>query len=107
MRLQVGICGVEKPAGALGTQGLKGVGNLGAAVIAGAGIAFDGLVRKDGALRVQNGPADDIFRGDQLDVLMLSTRCRMPTRPRHAPITSIIATLRRSSLSRTVAWMPT
>ena len=48
------------------------IDDLAAAVVAAAGIAFRVFVGQDGALGLQHGGGDDVFRGDQLDLILLA-----------------------------------
>ena len=58
--------------GALDGEGLGDVDELAAAVVAPAGIALGVLVGQHRALRVQDRAADDVLRGDQLDLVALA-----------------------------------
>ena len=69
IRLDVGEAAGEQLAGALDRQIFRDVDELAAAVIAPAGIAFRVLVGHHRALRLQHRARDDVFRGDQLDLV--------------------------------------
>ena len=72
MGLDIGEGAVEQLAGALNGEGFGHVHILAAAIIAPAGIAFGVFVGHDRALRLQHGARDDVFRGDQLDFVLLA-----------------------------------
>ena len=62
----------EEPAGPLDRQVLGDVDELAAAVVAPARIALGVLVGHHRALRLEHGAADDVLRGDQLDLVALA-----------------------------------
>ena len=70
--LDVGEAAVEQLAGALDRERLGDVDELAAAVIAPARIAFGVFVGHDRALRLEHGAGDDVFRGDELDLVALA-----------------------------------
>ena len=71
VRLDVGEAGAEQLLGALDRERLGDVDPLAAAIVARARIAFGVFVGHHRALRFQHGAADDVFRGDQLDLMAL------------------------------------
>ena len=73
MRLDVGIFGTEQRLGAVDGQLLGHVDEFAAAVIALAGIALGVFVGQLAALRFHHCRAGVVFRGDQLDVILLAT----------------------------------
>ena len=60
--------------GHLGRQPLDDVDEVGAAGVAPAGVALDGLVGQDRALRLQDGEADNVLGGDQFDLILLAAK---------------------------------
>ena len=88
--LDVGELAGEQLAGALDRQPFRDVDELAAAVIAPAGIAFGVFVGQHRPLRLQHSARDDVFRGDQLDLVALAAesrdrpRARFPDRRRRA-----------------------
>jgi hypothetical protein len=58
--------------GAVAGQVLDDVGELAAAVVALAGIAFGVLVGEDGARGLEHGAADEVLRGDHLQAFVLA-----------------------------------
>ena len=72
VRLHVGKAGAEQFLGALDRQRLGDVDPFAAAVIARARIALGVFVGHHRALRFQHRAADDVFRGDQLDLVALA-----------------------------------
>ena len=72
MRLHVGVFGAEQLLRAVARQVLDNVGELAAAVIAFAGISLGILVREDGARGFEHGFADEVFRGNQFQALVLA-----------------------------------
>ena len=79
VRLHVGVLGAEQRLGARDGGALDDVDELAAAVVAPARIAFGVLVGQHRAGRLEHGAADEVFRGDQLEavVLPLASRCRI------------------------------
>src|SRR5690606_8495748 len=73
VRLNISEFAVEELLGALDGEFLDDVDELAAAVVALARIAFRILVGQDRTLRLENGARDDVFRGDQLDLVALAT----------------------------------
>ena len=69
--LHVGVIGAEEFLCPLDGDVLHHVHALAAAVVALAGVALGVLVGEDGAGGGQDGGADDVLRGDELDVLLL------------------------------------
>ncbi len=72
MGLHVGVFGAEDLLGAIAGEVLDDVGELAAAVIALAGVAFGVLVGEDRAGGFEDGFADEVFRGDQFEAFMLA-----------------------------------
>ena len=72
VRLDVGEAAAEQLLGALDGQGLDRVRRPAALVIAPPRIAFGIFVGQHRALRLEHRAADDIFRGDQLDLVLLA-----------------------------------
>ncbi len=72
VRLDVGEAAAEQLLRPLDGEGLDRVGRSAALVVAAAGIAFGIFVGQHRALRLEHRPADDIFRGDQLDLRLLA-----------------------------------
>ena len=70
--LDVGPLGVEDGLGALDGQGLGDVDDLAAAVVAAARVALRVLVGQDRALALQDGPGNEVLRGDHLQGLALA-----------------------------------
>ena len=70
--LDVGMVGAKELAGALAGDALGDVNFLAAAVIASAGIALGILVGQAGAHGDHHSLADNVFRGDELDVALLT-----------------------------------
>ena len=81
IRLHVGEAAAEQLAGALDRQLLGDVDELAAAVIAPAGIAFGVFVGHHRPLRLQHRARDDVFRGDQFDLVALTAELELD-RPR-------------------------
>ena len=75
--LDVGEAAGEQLAGALDRQVLGDVDELAAAVIAPAGIAFGVFVGHHRALRLEHRLGDDVFRGDQLDLVALTAELQL------------------------------
>ncbi len=71
VRLHIGEFAAEQLLRPLDGERLGDVDELAAAVVAPAGIAFGILVGHHRALRLEHRPRDDVFRGDQLDVILL------------------------------------
>ncbi len=74
MRLDVGEGAVEQLLGAFDGQPFDVIGVFAATVITTTGIALGILVGQDGALRFQNGLRDDVFRGDQFNLVLLAVQ---------------------------------
>ena len=72
VRLHVGMLGAEKLLGAVARQVLDHIGELAAAVVALAGIAFGVFVGEHRARRFEHGLADEVLRGDQLQAFVLA-----------------------------------
>src|SRR5262245_36032076 len=72
MRLHVGELAAKQLCQPLDRQALDHIDVLAAAVVALARQPFRVFVREHGALRLEDGAADDIFRGDQLDLVALA-----------------------------------
>ena len=81
IRLHIGEPAREQPAGALDRQSLRDIDILAAAVIAPAGIPFRVFVGHHRALRLQHGARDDVFGGDQFDLVALAAQLQLD-RPR-------------------------
>ena len=71
VRLHVGEIRAEQFFGAIDRERLGDVDPFAAAVIARARIAFGVFVGHHRALRFQHRAADDVFRGDQFDLMAL------------------------------------
>ena len=84
VRLHVGVLGAEELLGAVARQVLHDVGELAAAVVALAGIAFGVLVGEDAAGGFEHRFGGEVLAGDQLElgVLALRLRAGWPRRPR-------------------------
>ena len=72
VRLHVGEVAAEQLLGPLDRQFLGDVDELAAAIVALARIALGIFVGHDRALRLEHGARDDVFRGDQLDLVALA-----------------------------------
>ena len=72
VRLDVGEAAAEQLLGALDGERLGDVDELAAAVIAPARIALGVFVGQHRALRLEHGAGDDVFRGDELDLVALA-----------------------------------
>ena len=72
MRLHIGEAAAEQFCHPLDRQPLGHIDELAAAVIAPPRQPFGIFVGQHGALRLEHGAADDILRGDQLDVVALA-----------------------------------
>ncbi len=72
VRLHVGVLGAEDLFGAVAGEVLDDIGELAAAVVALAGVAFGVLVGEDGSGGFENGAADEVLRGDHLQALVLA-----------------------------------
>ena len=73
VRLHIGEARTEQFLGAVDGKVLRHVDPLATAVITRARIAFRIFVGHYRALRLQHGAADDVFRGNQLDLMALAT----------------------------------
>jgi hypothetical protein len=80
MGLHVDELATEQLLGPADRQVLDQINEFATAIIAAARIAFCVFVRQDGALRLHGRKGDDIFRGDQFDLVLLAmeflTDCR-------------------------------
>ena len=74
MRLDVRELAAEQFLCALDRERFDGVRGRASLVITAARIAFRIFVREDGALRLEHRLADDILRGDQLDLRLLAAK---------------------------------
>ena len=72
IRLNVGEAAAEQHAGALDRELFGDVDELAAAVVAPARIAFGVFVGHHRALRLEHRAGNDVFRGDQLDLVALA-----------------------------------
>ena len=72
MGLHIGEAAAEQPTGALDGNPLDNVHIDGAAVIAVAGQALDGLVGEEGSLHLEHGAAYDVLGSDQFDHVALA-----------------------------------
>ena len=70
--LDIGPLGVEDGLGALDGQGLGDVDDLAASVVAATWVALRVLVGQDRALTLQDGPGNEVLRGDHLQGLALA-----------------------------------
>ena len=71
MRLHIGVPAAEQRLHALDRDPLGYIDMLAAAIIAATGITFGVFVRQDRSRRFQDGLADDVFRRDQFDLVLL------------------------------------
>ena len=76
IRLHVGEAAAEQLLGPLDGQVLGDVDILAAAIVALARIAFGVFVGHHRALRLHHGAGDDVFGGDQLDLVALAAKLR-------------------------------
>ena len=74
MRLDIGEGAVEQPPGAFDRHRLGDIDILAAAIVAAAGIAFGIFVGEHRALRLEHGSRHDVFRCDQLDLMLLAPK---------------------------------
>ena len=74
IRLHVGEIDAEQLLGALDGELFGDIDELAAAIIALARITLGIFVRHDRALRFQDGAGNNVFRGDQLDLMPLTTQ---------------------------------
>ncbi len=74
VRLDVGKAAAKQRTGTLDRQGLGDVDELAPAVIALAGIALGIFVGHHAALRLHHGARDDVFAGDQFDLMALAAQ---------------------------------
>ncbi len=74
VRLHVGEGAVEQALGAIDGQALGFVDKLAAAIIAPPRIALGVFVGQHRTLRLQHRARDDVFRGDQFDLLLLTAQ---------------------------------
>ena len=72
VRLHVDVLGAEELLGALAGQVLDDVGELAAAVVALAGIAFGVLVGEDAAGGFEHGLGGEVLAGDQFELPVLA-----------------------------------
>ena len=72
IRLHIGEAAAEELAGPLDREVFGDVDILAAAVVALARIAFGVFVGHHRALRLHHGAGDDVFRGDQFDLVALA-----------------------------------
>ena len=72
MGLDVGVLGSEELFGAVAGYGFNDIGELAAAVVALAGVAFGVFVGEYGACGFEDGAADEVFRGDHLEAFVLA-----------------------------------
>ncbi len=70
--LHVGVFGVEELLGAVAGEVLDDIGELAAAVVALAGVAFGVLVGEDGSGGLEYGAGDEVLGGDHLEALVLA-----------------------------------
>ena len=70
--LDVGVLGAEELFGAVAGEVLDDVGELAAAVVALAGVAFGVFVGEDGACGFEDGAADEVLGGDHLEAFVLA-----------------------------------
>src|SRR5438046_8336303 len=71
MRLDVRVPGREQLLDPVAGEILGDIDELAAAVVAFPGVAFGVFVRQDGAQRLQHRGADEILRGDKLELRLL------------------------------------
>ena len=72
MRLNVDVIGAEQLFGALDSQGLDHVGEFASTVVAFARIPFGVFVREDRPGGLEDSLGNKVFRGDQLEPLVLT-----------------------------------
>ncbi len=72
MRLYVDVVGAEEALGAVAGEVFDDVGELAAAVVALAGVAFGVLVGEDSAGGFEHGARDEVFACDHLEALVLA-----------------------------------
>ena len=72
IRLHIGETAAEQPGDPLDRQPFDDVDELAAAIIAAARIAFGIFVGEHRSLRLEHGARDDVFGGDQLDLVALA-----------------------------------
>jgi len=70
--LHIGMVSAEKHLGSFNRQRLGAVNELASTIVAAARVTLCVLVRQHAALRVEHGLAHIVFRGDELDDLLLS-----------------------------------
>ena len=74
VRLNVGVAAAEQHAGALDRERLGDIDELAAAVVSPARIAFRVFVGQHRPLSLEHGARDDVFRGDELDLVALTAQ---------------------------------
>ena len=79
MGLNIGIGAIEQGLGPLNGQGLSDINKFAAAIIAAARIALGIFIGQDRALRLKHGARDNIFRGDQLNLGLLTLQLMRDT----------------------------
>ena len=104
MRLHVGVLGAEQLLGALARQVFDDVGELAAAVVALAGIAFGVLVGEDAAGGFEDRFGGEVLAGDQFELRVLALGFMLDRLvdlgidfgqgPRHRPVSVIAVFLR-------------
>jgi hypothetical protein len=72
--LHVGKAAIEQLAGAFNRKFLSNINEVAAAVIATTRIALGVFVGHHRALRFHHGARNDVFRGDQLNLMLLATK---------------------------------
>ena len=79
--LDVGVFGSEEAAGAIAGEVFDDVNVFASAIVTATGESFGVFVREDRAGRFHNGGAGVIFRGDQLQAILLALGFRLNTLP--------------------------
>ena len=74
MRLNVGMLGAEQRFGTLDRQALDHIDAFATAIITGARISFRIFVGQYRTLRLKHRRTDEVFRRDQLDLVVLARR---------------------------------
>jgi hypothetical protein len=72
--LDVGVLGAEELASSLTGDIFHNVNAIATAVVAFGGVALSVFIGEDAAGSQENGLGDDIFRGDELDVVLLTSK---------------------------------
>jgi len=73
MRLDVGEAAIKQTARAINSEGLDRIGVLRAAIVSATDGAFDRFVAENRPLRLKHATGHNIFRGDELNPVLLAT----------------------------------